>query len=127
MDVELLVVSDCPNETAAAELVSAALVDLGLPDKGFRVTVVASESEATQRGFTGSPTFLINGIDPFASPGRPIGMSCRIYHRGDRPSGVPALTELREALRQAVDTGASPGGVPTAPQRKQRNHPSPGV
>jgi len=108
MDVELLVVPECPHQATAVELLRTAIVDLALPDEGLRVTVIASESEATQRGFTGSPTFLIGGIDPFAEPGRPIGMSCRIYHQAEGLRGVPGLTELREALRHLVDPGASP-------------------
>ena len=111
MDVELLVVPDCPNETAAVQLLSTALADLGLPDTGFQVTMVTSENQVAHRGFTGSPTFLIDGIDPFAQPGRPTGMSCRIYHHDDTIKGVPGLAELREALRQAVESACETPGA----------------
>jgi hypothetical protein len=107
MDVELLVVPDCPHETAAVQLLRTALLDLGLLNR-FRITVITGGGQAEQRGFTGSPTFLIAGIDPFAEPGRPTGVSCRIYRHGDGFKGVPGLTELREALRHAADPGTTP-------------------
>jgi hypothetical protein len=108
VDVELLVVPDCPNAEAAARLLHDALVDLGLTDTNVRTTVIATQSEAECRGFAGSPTFLVDGIDPFAEPGRRPGLTCRVYHRADGMGGVPGLTELREALKRAADR-ARPG------------------
>ncbi|MFC8261184.1 hypothetical protein ACFUNF_27160 [Streptomyces sp. NPDC057291] len=41
--------------------------------------------------FTGSPTFLLNGRDPFAEPGRPAGLTCRVYRAPDGLRGLPGL------------------------------------
>ncbi|HEY5878823.1 MAG TPA: hypothetical protein VIU11_07925 [Nakamurella sp.] len=103
MDVELLVVRECPNEAGAARLLRTALDDIGLPDKDFDTTVVVSHSDAERRGFTGSPAFFVDGIDLFREPGRPAGLSCRLYRSSDRLGGVPDLVELRRALKSAAD------------------------
>jgi len=102
MDVELLVVPYCPGAASAREMLRAALAHAELPGLEVRVTVIADERQAQQRRFAGSPTFLINGVDLFAEPGLPVGMSCRIYrdtagHRGN----LPPLAELIQAIRQA--------------------------
>jgi hypothetical protein len=98
VDVELLVVSDCPNAAAAQELLCVALRAAGLPDSGVRVSVIESQREADERGFVGSPTILINGVDPFAEPGRPSALACRVYPGPNGPSGLPAADELQIAL-----------------------------
>lgn len=106
VDVELLVVPECPHEQDAAVLLRTALDDVGLAPIGFRTTVVSSPQEAHQRGFIGSPTILLNGADPFAEPGRAHGLACRVYPTVTGPAGVPAIRELRRALKQAADLAA---------------------
>lgn len=103
LDVELLVVPDCPHQSAAAQLIHTALVDVGVPTTQVRTTVISTAGDAERRGFTGSPTFLLNGIDPFAEPGRLIGLSCRRYRSATGFSGVPDVSALRQALKRAAD------------------------
>lgn len=98
MDVELLVVPNCPNEARAHDLTRTALADLGVP-ASVTTTVIESEEQAQARGFTGSPTFLVNGTDPFATPGAAVGLACRMYRTPAGLAGVPALDDLRAALR----------------------------
>lgn len=100
MDVELLVVPDCPNEAVAYDLTRAALTDLGVV-ASVSTTVIESAEHAQARGFTGSPMFLINGRDPFAEPGAVVAVACRVYRTPAGPAGVPAPGQLREALRGA--------------------------
>lgn len=95
--IELLVVPDCCNERPAREALSAVLADAG-DDAEVRVSVIRSSDEARRRGFSGSPTFLIDGVDPFALPDAPPALSCRLYAT---PSGLRGLPDL-EALREAV-------------------------
>ena len=101
MDVELLVIPECPNEVSALDLTRAALNELDVP-ASVTTTVIKSCEQAQARGFTGSPTFLINGRDPFTEPGTAIGAACRLYRTPDGLAGVPPLEELREALREAL-------------------------
>ncbi|MFF9592730.1 hypothetical protein ACF1FX_26505 [Streptomyces sp. NPDC014646] len=103
MDIEILVVPDCPNTGPAAELLRQVLDDMGLHDTDFSTRVIADRAEAEAVAFTGSPTFLIDGRDPFAEPGRPSGLACRLYRDpdGSGPSGLPGAERLRQALTQA--------------------------
>jgi len=101
--VEMLVVPDCPNERAAEELIVTALADVHLTGVDVTKSIIADEPEAVRRGFVGSPTFLLNGHDPFAQPGARPAMACRVYQTPDGPHGLPALTDLRAALKRAAD------------------------
>ncbi|MFD0344578.1 hypothetical protein ACFVH0_38915 [Streptomyces sp. NPDC127117] len=101
MKIELLVVADCPNEQPAAELIGQALRDVGLPGAGFTTRVIADRGDAVRAGFTGSPTVLVDGRDPFAEEGQEPGLACRVYRSPQGLSGVPPLEELRQALREA--------------------------
>jgi hypothetical protein len=50
-------------------------------------------------GMHGSPTVLVDGRDPFAAPGTPASVSCRLYQdEAGRALGVPSLARLRQAL-----------------------------
>ena len=100
MDVELLVVPDCPHETSAYDLTLAALAELEV-SVPVAVTVIESDEQAQERGFTGSPTFLIDGRDPFAEPGSAVGLACRMYPTPSGLSGVPGQDALREELRRS--------------------------
>jgi glutaredoxin len=101
MHIELLVVPDCPHEAAAAELITTAVADTGVRAT-ITHTIIASEDRARQRGFVGSPTILLNGSDPFAPPGAPIALACRLYSTPDGLHGVPGLRDLRQALKRVA-------------------------
>ncbi|MFG2981276.1 SAM-dependent methyltransferase [Streptomyces sp. NPDC048258] len=98
MEIEILVVPDCPHSEPAAELLRQALDDVGLHGATVTTRVVTGQGEAEERGFTGSPTFLIDGRDPFAEAGRPAGLACRVYQTPAGLSGLPGLGQLRQAL-----------------------------
>ena len=55
-------------------MVLAALIARSEP--GDRCSI-GDEDQAARRGMHGSPTILIDGIDPFAVPGQPASVSCR--------------------------------------------------
>ncbi|HEY5880018.1 MAG TPA: hypothetical protein VIU11_13995 [Nakamurella sp.] len=85
MELELLVVPNCPNEAEAITAIQAAARQVGLGAAAVRTTVIDTDGQARGLGFAGSPTFLIDAVDPFAEPGGPIGMACRIYSDHGRP------------------------------------------
>lgn len=62
--------------------------------------VVSTSDEASELGFLGSPTILIDGNDPFAEVGAGPGLACRIYRTPDGPAGAPRVAELRDALQR---------------------------
>ncbi|WP_377645567.1 hypothetical protein [Oryzobacter terrae] len=101
VQIELLVVPDCPHEAPAAELITLAVADTGVQAQVTR-TVITSQDQARLRGFVGSPTILLNGSDPFADPAAPAAMACRLYSTPEGLRGVPALRDLRQALKRAA-------------------------
>lgn len=101
VDIELLVVPDCPHEAPALVAIEAALGVAGV-DADVITTVIETEDQARERGFTGSPTVLVNGRDPFFDPGAPVGFACRMYRTPDGLAGVPPVDGLLAALREPV-------------------------
>jgi hypothetical protein len=99
--VEVLVVPDCPNESAAVERVRVVLEEMGCPPPPLTIRVINSQTEADEVGFLGSPTFLIDGVDPFAEPSRAPALACRVYPTSDGLRGLPDATALGVALRAA--------------------------
>jgi len=95
MDVELLVIPDCPHAEPALRLVLDALADLGLADVRPRMTVV---TDSADHRLAGSPTILIDGTDPFAAPVPVSGLACRVY---PGPAGLPSLSSMHAALDAA--------------------------
>ena len=102
MDIELLVTPDCPNEAVAAELISTAVADTGVSARVIR-TIIANQDEAERRGFTGSPTILLNGCDPFARAGASPAFACRLYVSSEGGMrGAPELRDLRQAIKRTA-------------------------
>lgn len=99
MEVTLQYFDGCPNwKEADARL--EALRSEGL-DVVIRRQLIDSPEEAERHGFRGSPTILIDGVDPFADPDAPHGLSCRIYATDDGPAPSPTVGQLRGALQRA--------------------------
>ncbi|MFF8196573.1 hypothetical protein ACF05L_38220 [Streptomyces bobili] len=103
MNIEVLVVPDCPHEKPAVELLRRVLDDFALQDVRFGTRVISDTREAERATFTGSPTFLLDGHDPFADPGRAPGLACRLYRTPGGLAVLPTPAQLREALETAAD------------------------
>lgn len=95
MRFELLYFDGCPHWELAAQRLDDVLGEHGLT--ATRVHVTTSE-EADRLGFRGSPSVLIDGIDPFARGDEPTGLSCRVYPTPDGFAGVPTVEQLREVV-----------------------------
>jgi len=81
----------CPNwKQTERELQEA--IDLVGVDANFSYQKVESHSQAERLMFSGSLTILISGRDPFAKPGAPVGLSCRVYRTGDKPCPLHVRT-----------------------------------
>lgn len=99
MRVELLVVSDCPNEAPAYERLRRALDDGGRSDTSITIRAITGDTLGSAPAFAGSPTVLIDGVDPFAEQAAPAAsLSCRVYRSAGKVSGAPSLDELRRAV-----------------------------
>ncbi|MFG3120346.1 hypothetical protein ACGF4C_39065 [Streptomyces sp. NPDC048197] len=99
--IELLVVPGCPNARPAADQLREVLDGLGLHDVTFQTRTITDQADLEAAQFTGSPTILIDGPDPFAESDRTPGLTCRMYRTPDGLAGVPILDQLRQALTGA--------------------------
>ncbi|MER5910378.1 hypothetical protein ABT124_07705 [Streptomyces sp. NPDC001982] len=96
MRITVLAVPDCPNAPVIEERIVRALDGRGAD---METVEVANQEQAARLGMTGSPTVLIDGVDPFAVAGAPASVSCRLYRGPDgRAEGAPSVADLQRAL-----------------------------
>jgi hypothetical protein len=110
VDVELLVITDCPHQDGAQALLRTALANVGLAHLAFETTTLISDDAARERLFAGSPTFLVNGADLFPGRHPAGGLACRLYSTASGMRGLPDLRDLRQALKQAAHQAALASG-----------------
>ena len=101
MQVELCVVQGCPHAALALTRLREALTSLGRSGTPVTTTVIASREMADARGFTGSPSFLVDGRDVLASSA-PAAVACRLYRGEDTTEGLPTSRALAEAIRRST-------------------------
>jgi Alkylmercury lyase len=108
MHLTVLAVPGCPNVPVLKDRLAAVLG--GRAGVSVSHQVIFDEDEAARWGMRGSPTLLIDGADPFAEPGQPPGMSCRLYRDDDgKALGAPSAGQLRDAIEQALAAATGPG------------------
>lgn len=93
MEITLQYFDGCPNW----QQTDALLRDLTGGVVSYQLIDTMEAAEAT--GFRGSPTILIDGVDPFADADAPVGLSCRIYQTESGPAGAPSREQLSGVLR----------------------------
>ncbi len=101
MDVSLLYFDGCPNHHDTLSLLNTVLGETSW-EGTVQLVNVGSPERAEELNFRGSPTVLINGIDPFLDHGAPTGLSCRIYATASGFQGVPPEQELRTAIMSSI-------------------------
>lgn len=101
MEVTLLHVADCPNLTVARDRLTEAAEQAGVVVR-FEEQMVRDHSEAAALGFTGSPTILIAGTDPFATDDTTPSVACRLYGTDDGVQGAPSVADLVKVLRREI-------------------------
>ncbi|SBW28004.1 hypothetical protein FDG2_5497 [Candidatus Protofrankia californiensis] len=99
MRITVLTVAGCPNTPLVKERIRAAL---GGREAEVDLVEVHDEAQAAAYGMTGSPTILLDGVDPFAPAGAAPSVSCRLYPDADgTAAGAPSEAALHEALTAA--------------------------
>lgn len=93
--VTLLYFDGCPNWHVADQRLRQLAGEYGLILDRRRVD---TPEQAERERFSGSPTVLVDGIDPFATGDEPSGLACRIYATEEGPKGAPTLEQLRAVL-----------------------------
>jgi hypothetical protein len=104
--IELLWWEGCPSWPDALEMLREAARAQGLDPEVIEMREVASDAEAKEQRFAGSPTIRVDGEELQApSPEEPFGLTCRVYRRRDgRVSPTPDPDDVRELLRKATAT-----------------------
>lgn len=101
MRLQILSVPDCPNTSLLDGRLTEAIATLGL-DLAVEHVTVADEAHARASGMNGSPTLLLDGVDPFAAPGVEPSVSCRLYPAdGGGIDGAPSIAAIAERLSEA--------------------------
>lgn len=93
--VTLLYFDGCPNWQQTDERLTVLQAEQGFTLEHRKVD---TPEEAARLAFAGSPTVLVDGVDPFATADAPTGLACRVYDTPDGPQGSPTLAQLREVL-----------------------------
>ena len=93
--LQLLYFPECPHWRVADERLSEVAGRFGL---SVEHQVVTTAEEADRVSFRGSPTILVDGVDPFAIGDEPVGLSCRIYRTPQGYAGSPTTTQITAAL-----------------------------
>lgn len=100
MNVTLLFFDDCPNWRVVEDrlrLLASEFSDIVVTHHR-----VDTPAEAERVGFRGSPTILIDGVDPFAADSDPVGgLSCRVFATSEGPAGSPTLEQLCRLVEAA--------------------------
>ncbi len=94
----LLYFDDCPHwKVTDSHLRNLAAADCEMT---IERRIVDTAEEAVAASFRGSPSVIIDGVDLFADPTDPVGLSCRIYQTPDGPAGSPTLDQLRSVIKR---------------------------
>ncbi len=106
MRVTFLYWPECDSHEAALERLTEVLSEERV-EHDLEVVEVITEEEARRRGFGGSPTILIDGVDIDPDGRDPAGrLTCRAYRKLDGSIGpLPEKELIRRAIRKRLSGG----------------------
>lgn len=93
MKIELLYFGGCPGAPEALAAIKRVVAEAELEADVVPIDV----GDAAHPGFSGSPTVLVDGEDPFPAT-RTDAISCRLYETPDGPRSSPNDAMLRTAI-----------------------------
>ncbi|MDA8268039.1 MAG: thioredoxin family protein [Actinomycetota bacterium] len=96
--ITILHTPGCPNVSLVRQRLADAVTRLGEPAPHVIVEEITDPDEASRRGFCGSPTLLIDGLDPFTRPESPPAFACRTYRTEAGIEGAPSIDQIAAAL-----------------------------
>ena len=98
MDVRVVYFDGCPHWEVAEQRLRTALERVGRGGERINHDLVATAEDAERLGFIGSPTILVDGLDPFATGGEQPALACRVFSTPEGRSGSPTVEQLVEVL-----------------------------
>ncbi|HEY0949847.1 thioredoxin family protein [Nocardioides sp.] len=87
----------CPSWQTALANLEVAAARIGA-DIEVELESVETLEDAERLGFTGSPTLLLDGTDPFAVPGTGPALACRVYATPAEFAASPTVDQLASVL-----------------------------
>jgi len=96
MEITLQYFDGCPNWKTTEERLAVLAAER--PDVTVTHQKVETVDDARRVAFHGSPSVLVDGVDPFAHADAGVGLACRIYQTPQGPAGAPTLEQLRQAV-----------------------------
>ncbi len=101
MKITIQFFDGCPHWELAERRLRQAMADVGREDVHITYQRIDSPEDAERLDFDGSPTFLVNGRDPFAGRDAQASLGCRVYQTEEGAQGAPSVPQLRHVLRTA--------------------------
>ncbi len=99
MRIELLYFDGCSSWEEGLDNLNAALALEGL-QADLQLVRVEDNQAAGRLKFLGSPSFRIDGVDPWGEERANYSLSCRVYRTEAGLRGAPTVEMLQEALRK---------------------------
>ncbi|MEV1084719.1 thioredoxin family protein [Streptomyces sp. NPDC050211] len=101
----VLAVPDCPNAPVVRERITAVLDGRAV---AVEFVEVSEEATAARWRMAGSPTLLLDGVDPIAVPDTGPSLSCRLHRHADGTTdGAPSVEDLRRMLAASGPAGTT--------------------
>ncbi len=97
MNITIQYFDSCPNWKIAEGRVKSVIEEHGM-DASIDYQRIETHEDAVKHQFAGSPTLLIDGVDPFASGETPVGLACRTYVTDEGLAESPTVAQIEEAL-----------------------------
>lgn len=110
--IEFIYWEQCPSHQRALTQLREAMGRYGLSDNQLEIRAIATDEQAVQERFVGSPTIRVDGRDVVEpDDGQPYVLGCRLYrHRDGRPSPLPDQRDLDDALAPLAGSPSSRKG-----------------
>lgn len=98
MKITIQYFDGCPHWRLADERLRNVLRSESRTDIELDYQLIDSGEAAKHVGFRGSPSVLIDGVDPYVTGQEPVGLSCRVYRTERGSEGAPSEAQLRAAI-----------------------------
>jgi hypothetical protein len=109
-EIKIRYFDGCPSwKVAEARLREVLRTSRTDEDVNIVLERVESDENARALRFAGSPTILLDGVDPFATGQTVFGLACRVYRTEAGLEGSPSEDQLRRALLGSEAEGAQVG------------------